>query len=55
MSEISLYQLVCELVSLTDENLARRVVESSDVQWCLGELQDMLIQEMLEAEREYDA
>ena len=42
MSEISLEQLVDELVSLNDENLARRVVESSDVQWCLSELQDIL-------------
>lgn len=42
MNEVSLEQLVDELVSLNDENLARRVVESSDVQWCLSELQDML-------------
>ena len=42
MSEISLEQLVDELVSLNDENLARRVVESGDVQWCLSELQDIL-------------
>lgn len=42
MSEISLEQLVDELVSLNDENLARRVIETSDVQWCLSELQDIL-------------
>lgn len=42
MSEISLEQLVDELVSLSDENLARRVIETSDVQWCLSELQDIL-------------
>lgn len=42
MSECGLKQLVDELVSLNDENLARRVVDNSDVQWCLSELQDML-------------
>ena len=42
MSEYGLKQLVDELVSLSDENLARRVAESSDVRWCLSELQDIL-------------
>lgn len=42
MSKVSLKQLVDELVPLNDENLVRRVIETSDVQWCLDELQDML-------------
>lgn len=32
MSEVSLKQLVDDLASLNDENLARRVMETSDVQ-----------------------
>lgn len=47
MSEISLEQLVDELVSLNDENLARRVIETSDVQWCLSELQDILADDVV--------
>ncbi len=47
MSEISLEQLVDELVSLNNEKLARRVVETSDVQWCLSELQDMLADDVV--------
>lgn len=47
MSEISLKQLVDELVSLNDENLARRVIETSDVQWCLSELQDILADDVV--------
>ena len=34
--------LVDELVQLDDDNLARAVVDSNDVQWCLSELWDML-------------
>jgi len=34
--------LVGELVQLNDDNLARAVVESNDVQRCLLELWDML-------------
>lgn len=37
-----LIDLVRELNSLSDDNLAARVIANSDVQWCLGELQDML-------------
>ena len=37
-----LIDLVRELNSLNDDNLAARVIANSDVQWCLGELQDML-------------
>lgn len=33
MSECGLKQLVDELVSLNDENLAQRVINNSDVQW----------------------
>lgn len=51
MCGVSLKQLVDELVSLNDENLARRVVESSDVQWCLSELQDMLEVDAVEVVR----
>ena len=41
MSE-SLLDLVRELNSLNDDNLAERVIKDSDVQWCLSELQDIL-------------
>ena len=34
--------LVGELVQLNDDNLARAVVDSNDVQLCLSELWDML-------------
>lgn len=42
VNECGLKQLVDELVSLNDENLAQRVIANSDVQWCLSELQDIL-------------
>ena len=34
--------LVKELLTLNDENLAERVIKDSDVQWCLSELYDIL-------------
>lgn len=37
-----LKQLVDELVFLNDDNLAQRVIDNNDVQWCLSELQDIL-------------
>ena len=37
-----LLDLVRELNMLNDDNLADRVIENSDVQWCLSELQDIL-------------
>lgn len=37
-----LKQLVDNLVSLNDDDLAQRVRADSDVQWCLSELQDIL-------------
>lgn len=37
-----LLDLVRELNTLNDDNLADRVIENSDVQWCLSELQDIL-------------
>lgn len=37
-----LAELVDELMSLNDENLAQRVIDNSDVQWCLSELHDIL-------------
>lgn len=43
----SIEQLVDELLSLNDENLARRVLETSDVQWCLGELYDYLHEDVV--------
>ena len=36
-----LKDLVDELMTLNDDNLAQRVRDNSDVQWCLSELQDM--------------
>lgn len=39
---MSLKTIVDELVSLNEYELARRVIDGSDVQWCLSELQDML-------------
>lgn len=39
---MSLKTLVDELVSLNDKNLAQRVIDNDDVQWCLSELQDIL-------------
>lgn len=40
--ERTLLSLVCELNSLNYDNLAERVILNNDVQWCLGELQDIL-------------
>lgn len=37
-----LKQLVDNLISLNDDDLAQRVRVDSDVQWCLSELQDIL-------------
>lgn len=37
-----LLDLVRELNTLNDDNLADRVITNSDVQWCLSELQDIL-------------
>lgn len=37
-----LNDLVRELNSLNDDNLSKRVISNSDVQWCLSELQDIL-------------
>lgn len=37
-----LKQLVDELVILNDDNLAHRVIDTNDVQWCLSEMQDIL-------------
>lgn len=58
----TLLSLVCELHSLNDDNLAERVILNNDVQWCLGELQDILevigdmtvdrLRELAEANRE---
>lgn len=39
---MSLKTLVDELVSLNEDELARRVIDDSDVQCCLSKLQDML-------------
>lgn len=47
----SIEQLVDELMSLNDENLARRVQETSDVQWCLGELYDYLHEDVVKVVR----
>ena len=38
----TLLDLVRELNTLNDDNLAERVIKDSDVQWCLSELQDIL-------------
>ena len=38
----SLLDLVRELNTLNDDNLADRVITNGDVQWCLSELQDIL-------------
>lgn len=60
--ERSLLSMVSELNSLNDDNLAERVILNNDVQWCLGELQDILevigdmpvdrLRELAEADRE---
>lgn len=39
-----LLDLVRELNTLNDDNLADRVVENNDVQRCLSELQDILVE-----------
>lgn len=49
VNEYSLKQLVDKLVSLNDENLAQRVIDNSDVQWCLSELQDILAADVVTA------
>ena len=38
----TLLDFVKELNALCERDLLARVVSSSDVQWCLGELQDIL-------------
>lgn len=40
--ERTLLNLVSELNSLNDDNLADRIIQNNDVQWCLGELEDIL-------------
>lgn len=47
----TLSDLVNELVSLNDEKLAQRVINNSDVQWCLSELKDILTADMVEVTR----
>ena len=42
---MALADLVRELCSLNDDNLAERVIKDSDVQWCLSELLDILEQD----------
>lgn len=37
-----LKDLAEELMTLNDEHLAQRVIDDSDVQWCLSELYDIL-------------
>ncbi len=51
MCGVSLKQIVDELVSLSDENLARRVIKNNDDQWCLSELQDILAADVVEVVR----
>lgn len=51
MVEESLKEIVAELLFLNDDNLARRVIESNDVQWCLSELYDILDTDMEEVVR----
>lgn len=41
-----LKDLVGELLSLNAENLAQRCIDNSDVEWCLGELMDMITADM---------
>lgn len=40
---MELRSIVDYLVQLNDDNLADEVVNGSDVQWCLSELQDILV------------
>ena len=48
----TLLDLVKELNTLSDDDLAARVIANSDVQWCLGELQDILEADRHHHERE---
>ena len=48
----TLLDLVKELNTLSDDNLAARVIANSDVQWCLGELQDISEADLHHHERE---
>ena len=48
----TLLDLVKELNTLSDDNLAARVIANSDVQWCLEELQDILEADPHHHERE---
>ena len=58
----TLLSTVRELHSLNDDNLAERIVLNNDVQWCLGELKDILevigdmtverLRELAQADRE---
>ena len=60
--ERTLLNLVSELNSLNDDNLADRIIQNNDVQWCLGELEDILevigdmpvsrLRELAQADRE---
>lgn len=47
----SIEQLVDELRELRDEELARRVLETSDVEWCLSELYDYLREDVVKVVR----
>lgn len=40
--ERKLIDVVDDLLSLNDDNLAERVILNNDVQWCLSELYDIL-------------
>lgn len=42
---MALIDLVRELCSLNDDNLAERVIKDNDVQWCLSAVLDILEQE----------
>lgn len=58
----SLIETVKRLESLSNEDLANRVMENDDVQWCLSELRDVLgvigdmsvsrLRELIQADRE---
>lgn len=58
----SLIETVKRLESLSNEDLAHRVMENDDVQWCLSELRDVLgvigdmsvsrLRELIQADRE---
>lgn len=51
MEEATLQGLVAELLELNDDNLAKRVIETNDVQWCLSELYDILDADIQEVVR----